>query len=65
MKKILSLFLFLVFLVPQVSFAHPGRTDSSGCHTCYTKCSDWGLKNEQYHCHDKKEAKKEAKRTAK
>ncbi len=31
--------------------AHPGRTNSSGCHTCRTNCSKWGLRYGQYHCH--------------
>lgn len=31
--------------------AHPGRTDSSGCHTCRTNCSSWGLSSGEYHCH--------------
>lgn len=32
-------------------FAHPGRTDSLGCHTCRTNCSSWGLNYGEYHCH--------------
>ena len=40
----------LVAAVPPAS-AHPGRTDSSGCHTCRTNCSKWGLSTGQYHCH--------------
>lgn len=32
--------------------AHPGRTDSNGCHTCRTNCAKWGLSNGQYHCHN-------------
>ena len=31
--------------------AHSGRTDSSGCHTCRTNCSKYGLRTGQYHCH--------------
>lgn len=34
------------------AFAHPGRTDSSGCHTCRTNCASWGLEEGQYHCHN-------------
>jgi hypothetical protein len=34
-----------------ISLAHPGRTDSSGCHTCRTNCSSWGLSSGEYHCH--------------
>jgi hypothetical protein len=46
MKKILiTLFLFLLF--PKVISAHSGRTDSSGCHNCYTgSCAG------EYHCHN-------------
>lgn len=36
---------------PVVVLAHPGRTDSSGCHTCRTNCSSWGLSSGEYHCH--------------
>lgn len=34
--------------------AHPGRTDSSGCHTCRTNCAKWGLSTGEYHCHQAK-----------
>src|SRR3989344_4784217 len=40
---------FWVF--PLVASAHPGRTDSYGCHTCRTNCSSWGLSYGEYHCH--------------
>lgn len=33
------------------AFAHPGGTDSSGCHHCRTNCAKWGYKTGQYHCH--------------
>lgn len=39
---------------PTVTFAHPGRTDSSGCHTCRTNCPNWGLSYSEYHCHRSK-----------
>lgn len=42
-----------VFL-PVVVFAHPGRTDSYGCHTCRTNCAKWGLGTGEYHCHQAK-----------
>lgn len=32
--------------------AHPGRTDSNGCHTCHSNCAKWGLSNGEYHCHN-------------
>ena len=38
-------------MLPTIVFAHPGRTDSSGCHTCKTNCSSWGLEDYEYHCH--------------
>lgn len=55
MKKVVSyLFFGIIFLFIQISvvLAHPGRTDSSGCHTCRTNCSSWGLSYGQYHCHN-------------
>ena len=55
MKKytlLIALFFFTFF--PLVSFAHPGRTDSSGCHTCKTNCPNWGLNYGEYHCHNSK-----------
>lgn len=51
---IIAVFLSL-FLINPV-FAHPGRTDSSGCHTCRTNCSSWGLGTGEYHCHNAKAA---------
>ena len=47
-----TLFFFL-FATPLV-LAHPGNTDSSGCHTCRTNCSSWGLSYGEYHCHNSK-----------
>lgn len=38
----------------RVVFAHPGRTDSFGCHTCRTNCPKWGLSYGEYHCHRSK-----------
>lgn len=32
--------------------AHPGRTDSSGGHTCRTNCGSWGLEYGEYHHHN-------------
>ncbi|MDB7986178.1 YHYH domain-containing protein [Faecalicoccus pleomorphus] len=56
-KRIYSI-IFILFLVcsltidsRQIIEAHPGRTDSSGCHTCRTNCEKWGLSYGQYHCH--------------
>ncbi len=47
------IFIFLCCL-PSSTLAHPGRTDGSGCHTCRTNCSDWGLDTGEYHCHNAK-----------
>lgn len=69
MKKIITLITaILVVGSGNVGFAHPGRTDAKGGHTCWTKCKEWGLKYGEYHLHEKKvkvakeEAKKEAKK---
>lgn len=43
--------LLINLFLPTVSFAHPGRTDASGCHTCRTNCPNWGLSTGEYHCH--------------
>ncbi|MFN0224250.1 YHYH domain-containing protein [Paenibacillus sp. KR2-11] len=32
--------------------AHPGRTDSSGGHTCRTNCEKWGYEYGEYHYHN-------------
>lgn len=42
-----------LFLLSPAS-AHPGNTDSSGCHTCYTNCESYGLDYYEYHCHTPK-----------
>lgn len=53
---------FLIFLVALVIFggvftgftyAHPGRTDRYGWHTCRTNCAKWWLKYGQYHYHNR------------
>ena len=33
-------------------YSHPGRTDSSGGHTCWTNCESWGLEYGDYHYHN-------------
>ena len=51
-KKIKGLIIIMiVILSPLYVEAHPGRTDSNGCHTCRTNCAKWGLSYGQYHCH--------------
>jgi hypothetical protein len=37
-----------------IVYAHPGNTDSAGCHTCRTNCPSWGLSYGEYHCHTPK-----------
>jgi len=54
MRKIALFISLLLILFPFTSFAHPGRTDSYGCHTCRTNCAKWGLSNGEYHCHNAK-----------
>jgi len=50
-RKILFLIIFsFLFLIANPISAHPGNTDSSGCHTCRTNCPDWGLSYGEYHC---------------
>mgnify|MGYP004514426059 FL=1 len=52
MKKDLFVITILcVILCPYNTFAHPGRTDSNGCHYCRTNCASWGLNQDEYHCH--------------
>lgn len=54
-KKIKRLIMIMIVaLSPLYVEAHPGRTDSNGCHTCRTNCAKWGLRYGQYHCHGKK-----------
>lgn len=53
-RKIKGLIMIMiVVLSPLYVEAHPGRTDSNGCHTCRTNCAKWGLSYGQYHCHGK------------
>ncbi len=43
---------FTLFFTSSV-YAHPGKTDANGGHTCRTNCEKWGLKSGEYHYHDK------------
>lgn len=59
MKKglvLLPLIVLALFALvyPQKSLAHPGNTDSFGCHTCRTNCPSWGRYYGEYHCHTPK-----------
>jgi hypothetical protein len=69
MRKFLASTIFAAILLGFFTskvFAHPGRLDAAGCHTCYTNCTEkWNLKYGEYHCHQKKVAKTSAKRKAK
>jgi micrococcal nuclease len=53
MNKIIWLtgFVFAITIPLTITHAHPGRTDSSGCHTCRTNCGNYGLQTGEYHCH--------------
>jgi hypothetical protein len=53
-KKTILTLILLILVIPFNTFAHPGRTDKKGGHTCRTNCAKWGLKNGQYHYHNKK-----------
>ena len=50
-KKII-ISIFAVSILTCDVYAHPGRTDGSGCHTCKTNCARWGLYDGEYHCHN-------------
>ncbi|MCX6740325.1 MAG: YHYH domain-containing protein [Candidatus Parcubacteria bacterium] len=65
--QFLLIILVLALILPFGAYAHPGRTNASGCHVCKTNCKSWGLKNGKYHCHAEKvkKAKVEAKVKAK
>ncbi|OGM91505.1 hypothetical protein A2755_00135 [Candidatus Wolfebacteria bacterium RIFCSPHIGHO2_01_FULL_48_22] len=52
--RLLGIILATLGIVPFLVFAHPGRTDSYGCHTCRTNCPSWGLEYGEYHCHNAK-----------
>ena len=54
MEKINIILIALILVIPNISLAHPGRTDTSGCHTCHTNCASWGLSTGEYHCHRSK-----------
>ena len=49
------LFLLSCLFTQEVTYAHPGRTDEDGGHTCYTNCEEWGLEYDEYHYHDEPE----------
>lgn len=52
--KIVIFTIVAMLIMPNSVLAHPGRTDSSGCHKCNgenTNCAEWGLNDGEYHCH--------------
>ena len=51
MIRVFIITLVLAISLPISVSAHPGRTDSKGCHTCKTDCENWGLEYGEYHCH--------------
>jgi micrococcal nuclease len=56
MRKFLTIALTLIMLLGLVTpaFAHPGKLDKNGGHTCHTNCEKYGLKKGQYHYHKKR-----------
>ena len=57
MNKTINKFVIVFIIIGCLSilnnfiYAHPGRTDAHGCHTCRTNCEKWGLSYGEYHCH--------------
>lgn len=55
MKLAIRIFvLILSVTVASPVYAHSGRTDSNGGHTCRTNCEKYGLQYGQYHVHTPK-----------
>lgn len=52
--RIILIACLFALVAPLTVSAHPGNTDSSGCHTCKTNCPNWGLSYGEYHCHNAK-----------
>jgi hypothetical protein len=51
---LLTAVFFAVFVLSNNVSAHSGNTDASGCHTCRTNCTSYGLYYGEYHCHNPK-----------
>ncbi|WCF08735.1 MBL fold metallo-hydrolase [Paenibacillus thiaminolyticus] len=51
--SIALVFSLLCALFSPALLAHPGKTDANGGHTCRTNCAQWGLKDGEYHYHNK------------
>jgi predicted DNA-binding protein YlxM (UPF0122 family) len=54
LKKLVGLVtaVSLLFVGTSATYAHPGRTDANGGHTCRTNCEKWGLDYGEYHYHN-------------
>lgn len=49
-RRILLIIFILITATINVN-AHPGNTDSSGGHSCFTNCAKWGYSFGEYHYH--------------
>jgi len=52
-RTVFSFLIAFTILFTSSAYAHPGKTDANGGHTCRTNCEKWGLKTGEYHYHDK------------
>ncbi|EEL24728.1 hypothetical protein bcere0017_5890 [Bacillus cereus Rock1-3] len=52
-KKLLLTTSVALLIAPISAYAHPGRTDANGGHTCRTNFEKWGLQYGEYHYHNK------------
>ncbi|MEK4931389.1 MULTISPECIES: YHYH domain-containing protein [Bacillus] len=52
-KRLLLTTSVALLVAPISAYAHPGRTDANGGHTCRTNCEKWGLQYGEYHYHNK------------
>lgn len=41
-----------ILLAAMLVSGHPGRTNEEGCHYCRTNCEQYGLQQDEYHCHE-------------
>lgn len=46
-----ALLLAAATALPVPVSASPGGLDQNGCHVCHTNCQAYGLRDEEYHCH--------------
>ncbi len=56
-KAAIILAIFLILTINADS--HPGRTNADGCHVCRTNCEQYGLEQDEYHCHNKSSSNQE------